>query len=179
MGHLRFMAIAMLAFALGAVHARSEPFDLRLIEGDYKRRFQSEYIGGEKFDASDDLRIVRHGANAAYFSVSLTFVNDHTCYLDGIATLRGTELIFRKPIGDGRECRMRIVVERGTIKFHDEDRRCQEISCGARGGYTGADFRLSLRRSLRDAAAFRRSEEFRSAVEAYEALPPETSSSRD
>ena len=173
------LAVAVLEVSAGAVHARSEALDLRLIQGDYKRRFQSEYIGGGKYAASDHLRIVRHGANAAYFSVSLDFVNGHTCFLDGIAVQRRAELIFRKLMMDGRECRMRIVVERGRVKLHDEDRRCQQFSCGARGGYSGVDFRLSLRRPLRNAAAFRRSEEFRSAVEAYESLPPVSVSCRD
>ena len=178
MRYLRLMAITMIAVAVGAVH-RSEALDLRLIEGRYKRSFQSEYIGGGKYTASDDLRIVRHGAQAAYFSLGLGFVNGHTCFLDGIAAQRGDELVFRKAILDGRECRMRIVLERGTVKFHDEDRRCQEFSCGARGGYSGVGFRLSLRRPFRNAAALRRSDEFKSAVAAYDALPPETALSRD
>lgn len=179
MRYLRHTAIAMLGVATGVVHARGGPLDLRLIQGDYKRNFQSEFVGGEKFNASDDLRIVQYTANAAYFSISLIFANDHSCYIDGIAALKIGELLYRKPIGDGRECRMRIGVERGTVKFHDEDRRCQEFSCGARGGYSGADFRLSLRRPLKNVAAFRRSVEFKSAVTAYDALQPEMSSSRD
>ncbi len=177
MRNLQLITITMLAIAISAVHARSGALDLRLIEGDYKLSFQSQN-DGEKIAANDTLRIVRHGPDAVYFSLGLEFLNGHTCFLDGIAAQRGSELISRKPIMDGRECRMRIVVEDGTLKFHDEGRRCQ-FSCGARGGYSGAGFRLSLRRPLRNVAAFRPSDEFRSAVKAYEALPPETASSQD
>ena len=168
------LAVPGLLVLAGLARAESQTLDLRRIEGDYKVRVHSALSGGERYTADNELRIARHGAGAAFVSVSLNFFNGHECYLSGIAAVQGRSLVYRAPGEPAFDCRLRVNVDRGRITFDDEGFRCQRMTCGARGRYGGPEFPLSARRPLRNAAALRRSEEFTKAVETFEGLPPET-----
>lgn len=170
----RVLIVPTLALSAGLAQAENQTLNLRRVEGDYKVRVHSALSGGETYSANNELQIVRHAQGAAFVSVFLNFYNGHECFISGIAAVRGRTLIYRSPDGFEPECRLQVKVGRDRITFDDEGYRCQTRSCGARGHYYGAEFRLAARRPLRNAAAVRRSEEFTKAVEAFESLPPET-----
>ena len=164
-------ALTLVALASGPATAETRALNLRSIEGDYYVRFRNELVGGEKYMAKDWLRIVRHGDKAAYFSVALEFYNGHECSLSGIAALQGDALVYRAPDEPDYDCRLEIRVEKSKFVFSDEGNRCRRLTCGARGGYGGKSFPLAARRVLKNAAALRRSEEFREALDTFEKLP--------
>lgn len=154
--------------------AAERRLDLREIEGDYKVPGQSEMVGGPKYKTTNELQIVRHGDKSAFVSVYLEFLNGHECYLSGIAAWQNGMLVYRKPAQQGSSCRLIVKVNRREIGFEDVGSGCQSMTCGARGFYDGATFPLSRRRPVHDAAALRRSDEFRQAVTTFEALPADT-----
>ena len=122
--------------------------DIGKIEGVYRKRFQNSNSGGNRFMSTDQLQIVQIDKERAYFSVGLSFYNDHSCGLSGTASAEKGALVYRNDERSPAEiCELQIRPARGVIGLSDIDGHCR-YSCGARGGYNGAEFRIAARRKI-------------------------------
>ena len=141
--------------------------DIRKIEGIYRDRHQSGDSSGAKYMVTDVLEIVQIEKGVAYFNVGLTFFNDHTCGLSGIAESQKGELVHRdnSPISKDEPCVFHLVPKRGRIGFEDIHNHCRRY-CGARGSFGGASFSMA-RRTTGGLKKLRASPEYRGVVEEY------------
>ena len=122
--------------------------DIGKIEGVYRKRFQNSNSGGNRFMSIDELQIVQIDKDRAYFSVGLSFYNDHSCGLYGTASVENGALVYRNgERGPAELCELQIRLARGVISLSDIGGHCR-YSCGARGGYNGAEFRTASRRKI-------------------------------
>jgi hypothetical protein len=142
---LLFLLTALLP---AAALAGDSSVDIGKIEGIYRKRFQNSDTGGNRFMSTDELQIVQIDKNSAYFSVGLSFYNDHACGLYGTASVENGALVYRNgDRGPAELCELQIKRARGVISLSDVGGHCR-YSCGARGGYNGAEFRISSRRKI-------------------------------
>jgi len=156
-------AAAMLGFAHAAGAAG---LDLDKIAGRYVVGFTNGNVEGGRYHSEDLLEIVKIAPDAVYFRTHLEFFNGHECELSGVAEVSGPSLIYRDP---PQQCELRLDVAGGKITFDDKDYHCREQSCGMRGGYSGAAFKLSLRRPICDRQKLLGSSDYADALKAYEA----------
>jgi hypothetical protein len=142
------LALALAALAPALALAAEAPIDLAKLEGVYRKRMPNGDSAGAKYTTTDVLKLVRLDKGAAYFDIALNFFNGHMCELSGIAKAEGGALVYRGATGVGDEiCELAIKPARGRIGFADKGQRCRS-TCGARGGYAGAEFSIARRQRM-------------------------------
>jgi hypothetical protein len=131
-----------------ALLAADNSVNIGKVEGAYRRSFRSGDTTGAKYRVTDTLEILRVDKGRVYFTVDLNFFNGHTCSLSGIAESEKGALVYRDNSDDpAKPCELRLVAKKGRITFEDAEQLCR-ATCGARGGYNGAEFFLTSRRKL-------------------------------
>jgi hypothetical protein len=174
---MRMRALAALVAATSAfvVPALAAEINIDAIAGIYKRSFINGDTSGAKFRSEDTLEIVKASPNTVFLRTHLEFFNGHQCELSGIAKLERDALIYRGDTNaEGKRCMFTLRADRRAVRFEDPEGACRATSCGARGGYDGRTFSLSRRRPIRDLGAIRKSEEYKAAIEEFEAEQKKT-----
>jgi hypothetical protein len=144
----RLLCLCLAVLLPAAALAGDASVDIGKIEGSYRRRFQNSDSGGNRFMSTDTLDLLRLDNDTAHFAVGLTFYNDHSCGLSGVAEAEKGALVYRNDErGPDEICELHIKAERGRVALSDIGGHCR-YSCGARGGYNGAEFATARRRAL-------------------------------
>lgn len=143
-----FSVITCLA---GEVDRKTAARQIAAIEGVYAKRIKSGTIDGSEYTAVDKLTIKRVSDTAIQFSLRLNFFNGHACDMEGRAEYQEDgSFVHREPLDQSRECVLKLVPAAKDISIEDgPEQYCKLLSCGARGGYTGASFPRSLRQAPR------------------------------
>jgi hypothetical protein len=165
MGALAGALAVALAICLGLAAADSP--DLSKLAGLYRYTFQNGLVNGKKYRSENKLELLPLGATSAYFHTHLEWANGHSCDLAGVAgAAPDGSLEYRKPSLEGQTCLFRIRVTKDGLMFEDEGGACRMISCGARGMLDGVEFKFR-QRSVLNAEAVQKSDEFQQAVEEH------------
>lgn len=148
-----------------ALLAADNSVDIGKVEGAYRRSFRSGDTTGAKYRVTDTLEILGVEKDRVYFSVDLNFYNGHTCSLSGIAESEKGALVYRDNSDDpDKPCKLRLIPAKGRIMFEDAEQQCR-ATCGARGGYNGAEFSMTSRRKLTGKERQQALSDYRSALE--------------
>ena len=163
-------AIWCIAAVLSAGAADAADLNLDQITGRYFHGFANGNTEGGRYWSEDILEIVKISPTTAYFRTHLEFFNGHQCGLSGVAEVIGPSLIYRQA---DPPCELDLTVGGGKITFNDHDQKCREQSCGMRGEYSGAAFKLSGRRKIRYLTKLLASDEYLNAIKDYNARHPQ------
>jgi hypothetical protein len=120
-----------------------------VIAGSYRHSFPSGDVQGNNFLATDTLEITELPNHAVHYSLELQFYNGHECSLEGTATYKSAGFFVDQQMTDEPKfplCVFEILPEEDGVKFADPTGACRMTSCGARGGYNGAQFSFKDRR---------------------------------
>jgi len=115
----------------------------KAIAGRYRRHFANGDIAGDHFTSTDKMTITALGKNAIHFDLELEFYNGHECSLEGKANYsRAGFFVFQQKSEseEDPECIFEIIPGKDGVKLNDPTGGCKLMSCGARGGYNGAEF---------------------------------------
>lgn len=159
-------ALFAVVIAAGALAGSTAALAGPDLGGVYKHRFSNALVSGEAFTSEDVLEIVPIAPGRAYLRAELQFFNGHVCSFAGVAREQGGGLVYRAPKGsnNGDGCVLALRPRGGRLVFSDKGGQCRAMTCGARGGYSGAAFPLNARRPIRYMPLLRRSEEYRAAL---------------
>lgn len=161
----RTIAIGFAVLILSAGTDAAE-LDLDKVAGLYVAGFMNGNNEGYRYWSDDVLEIVKLSSTTAYFRTHLKFFNGHQCSLWGIAEVTEQSLIYRDP---ELHCELHLDIAGGKITFDDRGYHCREQSCGARGVYNRASFKLSARRPIRYMQTLMTSSEYQDALNGYKA----------
>jgi hypothetical protein len=138
---------------LEGVMAHGDPGKAALAEaaiaGSYRHSFPNSDVKGNDFLSTDTLEITQLPNATIHYLLELHFYNDHSCSLEGTATYRRAGFFVDQGQTDqqkSRQCVFEILPGEDGVKFADPTGDCRMMSCGARGGYNGAQFSFQDRR---------------------------------
>ena len=119
------------------------------MKGSYRHSFPNSDVDGDHFTSTDTLDIAPLPDHAIRFSADLQFYNGHECSIDGVAKFaKAGFFVFQDkannagPLG----CVLEIIPDKDGVRLSDPTGGCKMISCGERGGYSGAAFTFKDRR---------------------------------
>lgn len=119
------------------------------IVGSYRHSFPNSDVQGDNFLSTDTLKITELPNDAIQYSLELQFYNGHQCSLEGTANYRRAGFFVDQQKTDQPNfplCVFEILPDENGVKFADPTGACKMMSCGERGGYTGAQFSFKDRR---------------------------------
>ena len=119
------------------------------IAGSYRHSSPNSDVQGNDFLSTDTLEITELPNAAIHYSLELQFYNGHACSLEGTATYRRAGFFVDQRQTDQPKfplCVFEILHGEDGVKFADPTGACRMMSCGARGGYNGAQFSFKDRR---------------------------------
>ena len=122
--------------------------NLQQISGVYSYKFPNGDISGRKFTSENRLKIIPIDSTRALIDAELSFFNNHSCGINGIAEVRGQQLVYDSSKNGDERCEFSIAVSKGRIYLDDKNRICRQTLCGVRGGFDGESFATSSRRNL-------------------------------
>lgn len=157
--------LAVVAALLLALPMTARALDLDSLAGVYKHRFQNAMADGEKYVSEDIMEIVKIAPDRAYLRLALAFSNGHSCNFWGIAHISGETLVHRSKGRSGDGCELSLRVKDGELTLGDENGRCGNYGCGARGSFNAASFPLTSRRDIRYMDRLKASSEFKEALD--------------
>jgi hypothetical protein len=134
------------------------------LAGVYKTQHKITFIDDTSAWSEDVLEIVDVKPGTIYFKTRLYFDNGHQCSLFGAAQYKdnGT-FTYQSPPGD-EECVMRVKKENDVVVLEDVGGKCGAQSCGARGGYGGAKFPLTKRRTIKYMGLLKNSDDYKKSL---------------
>jgi len=167
------VVLALTACLLSRV-AWAQTIDVNSVAGVYKSVWHgcSDDECKERYRSENILEIVKHSRSSVYFRTELTFASGHACHLWGIADVEGDALVYHGGANsEHKQCVLRLHISADQIALEDHDYACQVDSCSATGGYSGASFELTTRRTIRYTPRILASKEYAEAVAEYERRP--------
>ena len=126
------------------------------IRGRYRHSFANGDVQGDSFQSHDTLSIQPASATSIRFKAHTEFFNGHECNASGVAEFRRSGAFVWSDQTEAPGCYLEIIPTAKGVRFNDPTGNCRMATCGARGGWGGAEFKFTERIHTEPAAAKQR-----------------------
>jgi hypothetical protein len=142
------------------------------LSGVYKKRFKNGDTSGNSYISEDVFEFVPVSDRAAYIKMRLNFFNGHGCGIAGIAEYKKVGGFVYSDKDKENSCLLTVKLNDKKITFSDPNGNCQKF-CGARGGFGGETFDMSVKREIQYLPIILNSREYQSSLRRYQKEHPE------